>query len=383
MDLERILALAQAVAVDTVAGEAEACDREARWPERSFRAALESGLGGLVVPPEHGGLGQGLSGLLRTCEVFGRHNASFALSFGMHHVGAAAIAAKATHDQAERYLRPIARGEHITTLALSEPGTGLHFWYPETTLERTEGGFHVTGTKSFVTNGGHADSYVVGTVADDPDAPPGLFSCVLVPREAEGATWDAPYDGFGMRGNAARTLHMDRLHVPARDLLGEVGDQTWYVFNVVAPYFLVAMSGTYLGIAQRAVDEAVAHLGARAYAAGSAGPAASPVVQHRLGRAWSRVQKCRQLLYWAAKEAETGGPQALPALCAAKADVAECAVDAANDAMTIGGGRTYRDGEVLPRLLRDARAAHVMSPTTDLLWTWTGRALLGRPLLED
>jgi alkylation response protein AidB-like acyl-CoA dehydrogenase len=58
-------------------------------------------------------------------------------------------------------------------------------------------------------------------------------------------------------------------------------------------------------------------------------------------------------------------------------------VQVTNDCMTLCGGSAYRDGTLLQRLLRDARAADVMSPTTDLLYTWLGRALLDLPLLGE
>jgi alkylation response protein AidB-like acyl-CoA dehydrogenase len=70
-------------------------------------------------------------------------------------------------------------------------------------------------------------------------------------------------------------------------------------------------------------------------------------------------------------------------LCVAKADVGHTAVDVVNECMTLVGGTGYREGSVLHRLLRDARAAHVMSPTTDILYTWAGRALLDLPLLGE
>jgi alkylation response protein AidB-like acyl-CoA dehydrogenase len=89
----------------------------------------------------------------------------------------------------------------------------------------------------------------------------------------------------------------------------------------------------------------------------------------------------RRLAYWAAEEAEVGGAEALTALTAAKASVGDCAVRVANEAMTLVGGIGYRERSPVERHLRDARAAHVMSPTTDILRTWTGRALLDIPIL--
>ncbi len=68
---------------------------------------------------------------------------------------------------------------------------------------------------------------------------------------------------------------------------------------------------------------------------------------------------------------------------AAKVEVADCVVSIVNEAMTLCGGIGYRNGSKLHRLLRDARAAHLMSPTTDILRVRIGRALLGQPLLSD
>jgi alkylation response protein AidB-like acyl-CoA dehydrogenase len=73
----------------------------------------------------------------------------------------------------------------------------------------------------------------------------------------------------------------------------------------------------------------------------------------------------------------------LELLFSAKAEVAECAVTAVNEALMICGGGAYRAGGLLERSLRDVQAAHLMSPTTELLRTWTGRALLGLPILGE
>ncbi|GAB2872254.1 acyl-CoA dehydrogenase family protein [Myroides odoratimimus subsp. xuanwuensis] len=351
------------------------------WPEEGMRALQAAGLGGLVVPREHGGAGLALRAVAGVCEAIGQVCASTAICFGMHHVATAVIAAKATEQQAKDFLQPIAAGEHLTTLALSEPGTGAQFWLPQTRLSTTPDGWSVDGEKSFVTNGSRVDSYVVSTVAADPDAPLGDFSCVVVPADAPGLTFHGSWDGVGMRGNSSLAARLEGVPVGPEALLGAEGDQIWYVFEVVAPYFLIAMAGTYLGVAQAALTEATTHLRARRYHHTGRTLASEPVLQHRLGTMWAQVQASRRLVYWAAEEAETGGPDALAALAAAKAEVADRAVSVTNEAMTLMGGIAYREKSPVERHLRDARAAHVMSPTTDLLRTWTGRALLDIPLL--
>lgn len=381
--LEEVVRRARAVAEEVLAPQAESVDRDARWPEEGMRALQATGLGGLVVPRSAGGLGMGLSGLAQVCEALGGACASTAISFGMHNVAAAVIAAKATAEQVRDYLEPIARGQHLSTLALSEPGSGVHFYLPETRLSRVEDGLHIRGQKSFVTNGSHADSYVVSAVALDEETSIGEFSCVLVPRQADNLRWGPAWDGLGMRGNDARTLELADVAVPRRNLLGREGDQIWYFFHVVAPYFLVAMAGTYLGVATAALELARLHLGERRYSHRGSGLAQEPVLQHRLGVIWAQVARTRALVHYAAEAGDRGADDALPALCSAKAEVAECAVDVVNEVMTLLGGKGYGADSLVHRLLRDARAAHVMSPTTDLLRTWTGRALLDVPLLAD
>jgi isovaleryl-CoA dehydrogenase len=351
------------------------------WPAEAVRALQAAGLGGLVVPREYGGAGLGLRAIAGVAETVGRTCASTAICFAMHHVAAAVIAAKATEQQAKELLEPIAAGEHLTTLALSEPGTGSHFWLPQTRLSQLSDGWQVDGEKTFVTNGSKADSYVVSTVAADPDAPAGEFSCVVVPGDAPGLSWHGSWDGVGMRGNSSLAARMDGVTLPGWALLGAPGDQIWYVFELVAPYFLSAMAGTYLGVADAALAEAVSHLRKRRHSHTGRSLAGEPVLQHRVGVLWARVQQARRLVYWAAEEAEVGGPEALAGLTAAKASVADCAVDVANEAMTLMGGVGYRDRAPVERHLRDARAAHVMSPTTDILRTWTGRAVLDLPIL--
>jgi alkylation response protein AidB-like acyl-CoA dehydrogenase len=383
-ELNAILSRVQEIANDIAAPLSGETDEQARWPETALRALLDAGLGGLVVPEEFGGKDFGLFALTRVCETLGRECASTAICFGMHSVGTSVIAANATPDQQSRYLTPICEGRHITTLSLSEAGTGGHFYLPQTSLEALDDDHYaLTGTKTFVTNGSHTDSYVVSAVAAEPDAPVGQFSCVIVDADAEGITWGAPWDGLGMRGNSSRSMELRGVRVPRTNLLGNEGDQIWYTFNVIMPYFLVAMGGTFLGVASSALEDARNHLLRRYHAHTGANLAQNSVLQHRLATLWGSLERTRRLIYHAAQSFDAGEPDALIAVMAAKAEVADTAVLLVNEAMTFTGGIGYRKGSRLHRMLRDARACHLMSPTTDILRVWIGRALLGQPLLAD
>jgi len=384
LDLETALTRAREVAEDVLAPDAQGVDREARWPEEGIRALQAAGLGGLVVPVDLGGCGHGLSALAQVCEIIGGRCASAALCFGMHCVGSAVIAAHATDDQRERYLVPIGEGRHFTSLSLSEPGTGAHFYLPETLMRSVSSDcFTLSGTKSFVTNGGCADSYVVSAVKEAEGTPPGEFSCVVVSGDAPGVEWGSPWDGLGMRGNASRTMELKDVQVARADLLGREGDQIWYVFNVIAPYFLMAMAGTYVGISDAALEATTAHMKQRSHSHTGRALADVSVLQHRLGRLWSDVQRSRAMVLRAGQAFDADEPGAVSAVMSAKADVSESAVQVVGDALSLCGGIAYRGGGTLDRLMRDVRAAHVMSPTTDILRVWTGRFVLGLPLLGE
>jgi alkylation response protein AidB-like acyl-CoA dehydrogenase len=384
LSLDDILALTGEIASKELAPRAKEIDKTGNWPEKSIRALQKAGLGGLVLPSGFGGHGHGLLAVAKVCEILGRECASTAMCFGMHLVGSAVLVAKATPEQQETFLIPIAGGNHFTTLSLSEPGTGSHFYIPEAELVRNENGEYIlNGIKSFVTNGSHADSYVVSAVIPDPEALAGHFSCVVVPGEADGIEWKKPWSGIGMKGNTSRNVEIKDLHLPAKNLLGEPGDQIWYVFEVITPYFITAMAGTYLGIAAAALEEAVEHIKKRSHSHSGASLSQQPLIQYRIGALWAKVESARQLIYSAARKGDADGNNALLSLLSAKAEVSDCVVHVVNEVMTLMGGIAYADDGKLSRHLRDARASHVMAPTTDILRTWAGRALLDVPLIGD
>lgn len=369
----------QSIADETAASHADWVDR-GNWPLATMQAIQEAGLAGLLVPEHFGGLGQGAEALLRATEILGKRCSSTGLCFGMHSVGTAVIAANPSDEQANTYLRAIAAGQHITTLALSEPGTGSHFYLPECQAREEEDSILLNGNKAFVTNGSHADSYVISVMADTEQQD---LSCLIVPNDQEGMHWQGQWEGLGMRGNSSIGLQLENVRVPKANLLGNEGDQIWYVFNVVAPYFLLAMTGVYLGIANAALEETEQHLNQRKHSTTDNTLSQNSVLQFQYAELWAKVERTRCLAHAAAQAFDSGDPNAITSVMTAKAEVADMVTNVVNDCMSLCGGIAYREGSKLHKLLRDARAAHVMSPTTNLLRIWVGRSLLGQPLLAD
>jgi len=195
--------------------------------------------------------------------------------------------------------------------------------------------------------------------------------------------WGKPWDGLGMRGNSSCSLQLNNISIPGQQILGQKGDQLWYMFNVIVPYFLTAMSATYLGIAERALEEGRKTLLKRVYAHNGAQLAQVSLLQHRLGTLWAGVARTRTLIYHAVQQMEAGASDAVASIMAAKAEVAHCCVNTVNEVMTLSGGIGYGSNSLLGMLLRDARASHVMAPTSDMLYTWIGRTLLDQPILSE
>lgn len=373
--------VAEKVTEEVIAPNSSSVDQSASWPSHSMQALADAELLGLHIPKRFGGHEQGLLALAVMGETIGKGCASSALCYCMHCVGSAVIAAKATAYHEEHYLAPIAENKHITTLALSEAGSGVHFYLPQTQLQLDDSSYMINGTKQFVTNGGYANSYVISTQASTPDAEAGDFSCLVLDGDRSGMTWLNAWSGFGMRGNSSRALQMENVKVPRENLLGEEGDQIWYTFEVVAPYFLVAMAATYVGVAQAAMNITLEHLKRRRYAHTGESLSEISVLQHKVAEMNIAIEKARCLLYRAAYLGDLGDPQATMTILMAKADAADTAVSVCNTAMTCCGGWAYRENSKLAQLLRDARASHVMAPTTDVLKVWAGRLLLDLPLV--
>lgn len=372
--------LADEISREVLKLRAAGIDERCEWPGESLKVLADRGLLGLHIPMRLGGEEQGLLALAVICEALAKGCSSTSMCYGMHCVATAVIVAKATPYHEERFLAAIAGQGRIASLALSEPGTGSHFYFPQCGLAEDGDSFVLSGEKQFVTSGGHADFYIVSTGTAQSGSV-GEFNCLVVEKERPGMEWQAPWRGFGMRGNSSRGLRLDDVRVPKENLLGREGDQIWYVFEVITPYFLMAMAGTYLGIAQAALDYVLDHAKRRRYAHSGKALAQETVISAEISRLWLTVEAARGVVYRAARLVDSGDSQALVPVFMAKVAAAEAATQVTQDGLRLGGGTAYRDNSELTRLLRDASASHVMSPTTDILKTWAGRALLGLPIL--
>jgi isovaleryl-CoA dehydrogenase len=363
------------IAAEVLKPHAADVDRSRRYPEEGMAALGEAGLLGLLAPQDAGGRGGTLADLALVCEILAGACASTAMCFLMHSCGCALIAAKATAAQRQRWLQPAASGAARTTLAFSERLTGAHFYQPGIVASRRDGGFVLSGQKSFVTSGGRAQLYPVLVRASGADG----LDVLIVPADTRGVRFEGVWEGIGMAGNSSIAMQLQDAFVPADNLLGNEGDGVDLVFTVVAPTFLVGLAAVNVGIAQAALDAASGHAAERRYEDGSA-LAQIPSIQTYLGEMSVAAQAARQLVAEAARAAAAGEPAALPLVMQAKIGATEAAERVTDLAMQVGGGIAYSRQSPIERHWRDARAGAVMAPTNDVLKLWLGKMLTGQPL---
>lgn len=351
-------------------------DREGVFPKEAYAALKKEGYTGLLVPKEYGGSSGSIVDHVETCMALGSVCATTALCYMMHNVATMSIVAFGTSEQKEFYLPKIASGELALALAFSETGTGTHFYNPEIKAVKTENGYLLNGKKSFVTSAHHADYYLV--LAANPEGE-GL-SVFATPKTMEGMRHDdSAWDGLGMRGNASVPVYYENVAVCDDHLIGAHGDGVGIVFNVVAPFFILGLASVYAGLSLAASACVIDHAASRVYTDGST-LSQIETVQLHIASIFSSASASKALTLHAAQAAQEGRSDALALIISARLEASTNAVDVCSRAMKVGGGHAYSKRLPLERYLRDAYAAAIMAPSTDVLSVWLGKALTGQQI---
>jgi alkylation response protein AidB-like acyl-CoA dehydrogenase len=373
------VSVAQEVATETLNRHADDVDQQGRWPLESVTALAEAGLLGLTLPRSLGGAGEGPRTFAAvTCNLAERC-ASTAMVYLMHVCAVEVIKAAQTFPPREFVLRDVAQGRHLSTLAFSEKGSRSHFWAPVSRAVIAGETHQLTAEKSFVTSAGHADSYIVSTQSAGAEGPIASTLYYLA-RDVSGLHLSGPWNGLGLRGNASAPLRLDKVSVPASHRLSGEAQGFEVMLNVVLPWFQLGSAAVSVGIARAATEGIRQHLlAARLEHLGE--PLASLMnLRARLAQMRIAVDTHQAFLEHVADRMETPGPDTLLALLESKAAAAEAALNVTDLAMRTGGGACFSRRLTVERNFRDARASSVMAPTTDVLYEFIAKTLLGMPL---
>jgi alkylation response protein AidB-like acyl-CoA dehydrogenase len=364
----------------TIAAHSDSVDRESRFPGEAVAGLAEQGLLGLGVPAELGGPGGGPAEIVAAVERIASGCSSTAMVYVMHAIATQTLLAGAACGGANRdVLREIGAGRHLTTLAFSEQATRSHFWAQAS--RATVAGDHavVDARKSWVTSAGHADSYVTATGAPGSDDPL-VTELYLIPASTQGITIGGPFDGLGLCGNASSAIEFAGVHVAVARRLGAAASGMALMMEATLPWFVLGCAACCVGLAGAAIEMAAAHVAGARIEHLDTTLSGIAINRARLAEAKIRHMQARALLYEVAGQVAAADPGAQLGVLALKAAAAEMAIAVTDETMRVCGGAAFSRQLPLERLFRDARAATVMAPTSDVLRDLLGKALTGQPL---
>jgi len=202
----------------------------------------------------------------------------------------------------------------------------------------------------------------------------------LVPANAQGLRVTAPFDGLGLRGNYSSPVTADGVIVSQGAMLGEDGKGFDIMMNIVLPYFQFMSAGCCLGMMEAATTKAAAHVGGTKLEHIDQSLADLPTVRAYVARMRIKTDMVRALMLDGLDALEGGREDAVLRVLEVKAAAGEASTEVTELAMRVSGGAAFRKEVGVERHFRDARAATVMAPTTDVLYDFIGKAACGLPL---
>ena len=380
MNHETAVSRAREIADGVLTPAAAQNDRAGRFSTEAVDALGKAGLLGLTLPAEVGGSGLGPRTFATVTATLAEVDASVAMVYLMHALGAATIAAARPGAAVAPVLKEIAAGRHLSTLAFSEAGSRSHFWTPVSRARGNGTVVNISAKKSWVTRAGHAQSYVVSSLAPEP-AGTNDSTLYLVPAGTLGLSVAGPWDGLGMRANASAPMTLDDCEVPAALQLTDDGAGFQAMMNVVLPLFNLGTAAVALGLCRAAVSATAVHLkGARFEHLGQSLGESLPTLRAQLATMQIDTDGLSARIDDLIDHLERPRDTTLLRVLETKAAAGDVAIAVTSAAMRTCGGAAFSKHMNIERLFRDAHAGAVMAPTGDVLREFIARAILGMPL---
>jgi alkylation response protein AidB-like acyl-CoA dehydrogenase len=368
--------------LDVTREAARDVDTNGRFPQEAVDALRQSGLLGLTLPTEVGGLGGSPAQLADTLERLAAACGSTAMVYLMHVAAAMTVSAAPAPDQ-PKLLEQMADGTTLGTLAFSEPGSRSHFWAPTSQAVATGDLVQLDARKSFVTSAGFADVYIVSTLTSPEQVveQPAL-DLYAIPADRAGVDVAAPWQGLGLRGNASSPMTFE-VGTGAGDRLGAIGGGFQLMLEAVLPWFNLGNAAVSVGLSQAAVDAAVAHASGSKLEHLGESLAQLPTIRAQLAKMSLDVAAARSYLATTARSIAEPSDATMLHVLGVKAFANDAALRITDGAMRVCGGAAFSHRLQLERYIRDARAGHVMAPTADVLYDFYGKAITGLPVFGN
>ena len=337
-------------------------DRTGSFSRDAWRKCGAMGLLGLPVPVEHGGAGADATTTVVALEALGYGCTDNGLIFSMNaQIWACEtpIVRFGSDEQKRRYLPGLCDGSLIAAHGMSEPNSGSDAFALATTATKTDAGYVLDGTKTFVTNAPDSDLYVVFATVDRSLGFAGV-TAFLIERDTPGLEIGRPLSKMGLRTSSMSELFLDGCEVPESSVLGRPGGG-WAVFNHSMTWERSCILASTVGTSERLLERSVAYAKERKQF--------GQPVSHFQGQANRLVdmrlrhETARLLLYRVAWLLDKGEPATLDSALA-KIHLSDAYVHTSIDALRVHGGYGYMSEYELEREVRDSIGSLLYSGTT-------------------
>ena len=338
------------------------------WPEMG---AL--GLHGMTVSEADGGTGLGYLEHTIAIEEVSRASASVGLSYGAHsNLCVNQIARWGNPQQKTKYLPGLISGEHVGSLAMSEPGAGSDVVSMKLKADAVQGGYLLNGTKFWITNGHAAETLVVYARTDASAGSKGI-TAFLIEKDMAGFSCGQKIEKMGMKGSITSELVFEDCHVPEENVLGELGKGVQVLMSGL-DYERVVLSGVQLGIMQACLDTVIPYVRERTQFGKPIG--GFQLIQAKVADMYVALQSARAYTYAVAKACDNGQTTRFDAAGAILLS-SENAFRVAGEAIQALGGAGYTTDWPVERYLRDAKLLDIGAGTNEIRRMLIGRELIG------
>jgi len=309
-------------------------------------------------------------GLALARETLAYHSALADFSFAMQGLGSGAISLFGTIEQKREWLPRVASGQAIAAFAMTEPAAGSDAANMQATAELVGNAWELIGEKTYISNGGIADFYL--TFARTGEGSRGI-SAFIIPADAEGLSVAERIDVIAPHPLAR--LKYDKVRVPADAIVGEPGEG-FRIGMETLNLFRVTVGAAALGLARRALEEAIAFTRDRRLGSGTL--ADNAVTQAKLADMALEIDAAALLIYRAAWQQDVGGTDNRRAAAMAKLYATEAAQRVADAAVQLHGGAGVTRGVKVEELYRDVRALRIYEGASEVQ-----RQIIARDLLKE
>ncbi len=304
-------------------------------------------------------------------ETLAYHSGLADFAFAMQGLGSGPISLFGTVEQKRDWLPGVASGESIAAFAMTEPECGSDAANINSSAMRDGDEWVIVGDKTYISNGGIADFYVTFARTGEGEGSRGL-SAFIVPAAAPGLSVEERVEVIAPHPLAR--LKYDNVRVPAHALLGEPGEG-FRVGMEALNLFRVTVGAAALGLARRALAEAIAFAEERRLGSGTL--AENPVTQARLADMAVAIDASALLVYRAAWQQDVGGIDNRRAAAMAKLHATEAAQQVIDAAVQMHGGAGVTKGVKVEELYREVRALRIYEGASEVQ-----RQIIARDLLK-